>query len=117
MTTYTKHLLSASTDGKNIQISATGTVGTLIHVPGTGTAVFDEVWIYAVNASSVNRKLTIEYGGVTNPDDYIEATISPEGGLVLLLPGILIQNSRAIRGFADTDASAININGFVNRIT
>lgn len=116
MATFTKQLLSGSTDGKNIKVVATATAGTLIHTAVAGTSDLDEVFIYATNTSTSNVKLTIEFGGVASPDDLIEVYISMESGLVLVIPGLLLQNSLVVRAFAGT-TNVIEINGYVNRIT
>lgn len=119
MATFSKELLSASTDGRAIKVAATATAGTLIHTGSTTATTIDEVWLYAVNSDSTDRKLTLEWGGVTVPDDLIEITIGAEAGLVLLAPGLLIKgNSTAllVRAFAAT-ANVIDIHGYINRIT
>jgi hypothetical protein len=116
MATYSKQLLSGSTNGKGIKVVATATAGTLIHTAVAGTSSEDEIWLYAHNTSSAAVKLTLEWGGVTAPDDHIEINIGAEGtGLVLVAPGILLQNSLVVRAFAAT-ANVINIFGYVNRI-
>ena len=119
MATFSKELLSASTDGRAIKIAATATAGTLIHTGSTTATTIDEVWLYAVNTDATDRKITLEWGGVTAPDDLIELTIGAEAGLVLLAPGLLIKgNSTAllVRAFAAT-ANVVDIHGYVNRIT
>jgi hypothetical protein len=119
MATFSKELLSASTDGRAIKVAATATAGTLIHTGSTTATTIDEVWLYAVNSDSTDRKLTLEWGGVTVPDDLIELTIGAESGLVLVAPGLLIKgNSTAllVRAFAAT-ANVVDIHGYVNRIT
>ena len=116
MTTYTKLKLSGSTDGKLIKVVATVTAGTLIHTAVAGVSDFDEVWIYAVNSDTTARKLTIEFGGVAAPDDHIEKTIQPEDGLILIVPGFVLQNAVVVRAFAAT-ANVLLLGGFVNRIT
>lgn len=119
MATFSKELLSASTDGRAIKVAATATAGTLIHTGSTTATTIDEVWLYAVNSDSTDRKLTLEWGGVTVPDDLIEITIGAEAGLVLVAPGLLIKgNSTAllVRAFAAT-ANVVDIHGYVNRIT
>jgi hypothetical protein len=114
LATYTKVKLSGSTDGKNIKVAATSTPGTTIHT--AHATALDELFLYAANADTVARKLTIEWGGTTSPDDTIEITIQPESGPVLVIPGWLITNSLVVRGFAAA-ANVILINGFCNRIT
>lgn len=116
MATYSKQLLSGSTNGKGIKVAATATAGTLVHTAVSGTSSLDEVWLYANNTSSSAVKLTLEWGEATAPDGNIEITIGAEGtGLVLIAPGILLQNGLAIRAFAAT-TNVINVFGYVNRI-
>jgi hypothetical protein len=116
MATFTKQLLSGSTNGKGIKVVQTATAGTLIHTAVAGTSSLDEIWLYAHNTSASAVKLTLEYGGVAAPDDQIEVNIGVDGtGLILVAPGILLQNGLVVRAFAGT-ANVINIFGYVNRI-
>ncbi len=116
MATYSKELLSGGTNGKNIKVAATATAGTTIHTATSGTSNLDEIWLYACNTDSTDRKLTIEYGGATSPDELTEITITAEAGWVLVVPGLLLQNSLVVKAFAAA-ANVVNINGFVNRVT
>ena len=116
MATFSKVLLSGSTDGKAIKVAEIATAGTTIHEAGSGTSNRDEVWIYAVNSSASSVKLTIEWGEATAPDGNIEVTILPEAGLVTVIPGLLLQNSLVCKAFAGT-ANVILLHGYVNRIT
>lgn len=116
MATYSKEFLSASTNGKQIKVAATSTAGTLIHTAVSGTTNQDEIWIYAVNSTTSNVKLTIEWGEATAPDGNIEVTIPTEDGYTLVIPGLLLNNGLTVRAFAGT-ANVILINGYVNRIT
>jgi hypothetical protein len=116
MATFSKKLLSGSTNGKGIKVAATATAGTLIHTAVAGTFSFDEIWLYAHNTSASIVKLTLEWGGVAAPDDHIEINIGAEGtGMILVAPGILLQNGLVVRAFAAT-ANVLNIFGYVNRI-
>lgn len=114
MATFSKVKLSGGTDGRNVKVAATATAGTTIHT--AHASALDEVWLWAVNSDSTDRKLTIEFGGTTSPDDLIEMTIPAEGGLVLVVPGLLVTNSVVVRAFAAT-ANVVLVNGYVNRIT
>jgi hypothetical protein len=119
MATFTKKVLSGSTDGKAIKVAATATAGTTIHTGSTTTTTLDEIWLYAVNTSASAVKLTIEWGGTASPDDHIELTVQPEAGLVTVAPGLLIKGNATalvVRAFAAT-ANVITIHGFVNQIT
>jgi hypothetical protein len=73
--------------------------------------------LYAHNSSSATVKLTLEWGEATAPDGHIEINIGAEGtGLVLIAPGLLLQNSLVIKAFAGT-ANVVTITGYVNRIS
>lgn len=114
--TYTKKILSGSTNGKQIKVSQGATPGTLIHTAVAGSSDIDEVWLYAVNSGTAAVKLTIEWGGVASPDDSVEVVIPGESGLFQVIPGLPMQNSLEIRAFAGT-VDVIMISGFANRIT
>ncbi len=119
MATFNKQILSGSTDGRGILVAATATPGTLIHTGSTTATTLDELWLYAVNTSASDVKLTIEYGGVTSPNDHIEYTVKAENGLYLIVSGLLIKGNATaliVRAFAAT-TNVISIHGFVNRIS
>lgn len=118
MATFTKTILSGSTDGRAIKVAATSGTGTTIHTGSTTSTTLDEIWLYAQNTSTSAVKLTVQWGGTTSPDDEIELTVQPEAGLVTIAPGLLIRGNATalvVRAFAGT-ANVITIHGFVNRI-
>jgi hypothetical protein len=112
-TTFTKVVLSGSTNGKQIKVVATATAGTTIHT-ASATAL-DEIWLWAVNSDTTARKLTVEWGEATAPDGNIEVTIPAESGYLMVVPGLVLTNSLVVKAFAAT-ANVILINGYVNRI-
>ena len=117
MATFSKRLLSGSTDGKAVKVTGTGTGSTVtVHTAVTGTTNLDEIWIYANNTSASAVKLTLEWGTATAADGNIELSIAAESGLVLVTAGLLLQNSLVVKAFAGT-ADVILIHGYVNRIT
>ena len=119
MATFNKSKLSGSTDGLAIKVTGTGTGSTVtVHtaVAGTTAGVFDEIWLYANNTSASAVKLTIEWGTATAADGNIELTIAAESGLVLVVPGLILQNSKVVKAFAGT-ADVILLTGYVNAIT
>ncbi len=119
MATYSKIHLSGSTDGKLIKVAQTATAGTTIHTGSSTATTYDEVWLYAVNSDTTDRKLTIEFGGTSAPDDLIEQTITAESGLLLVVPGLVIKGNATalvVRAFAAT-ANVVMVGGYVNRIT
>jgi hypothetical protein len=119
MATFSKITLSGSTDGRLIKVAQTATAGTTLHTGSATATTFDEVWLYAVNSDSTDRKLTIEWGGVSSPDDLIEFTVPAENGLYLIVAGLVIKGNATplvVRAFCAT-ADVVMIGGYVNRIT
>lgn len=115
MATMTYRLLSGTpANGRGIKVVRTATAGTLIHTAIVGTTDIDIIFLYAVNSDTADRKLTLEWGGVTVPDDLIEVTIEAESGLKLIAPGIPLQNELVVRAFAAA-ANVITIHGYVHR--
>ena len=114
MATFSKVLLSGSTNGKAVKVAATATAGTTIHT--AHATALDEIWLYAVNSSASSVKLTLEWGEATAPDGNIELTVTAESGLVLVCAGLLLTSSLVVKAFAGT-ANVILLHGYVNRIT
>lgn len=118
MATFSKQILSGSTDGKAILVAATATPGTTIHTASTTTTTLDEVWLYAVNTSASDVKLTVEWGEATAPNGNIEYTVKAENGLYLIVPGLILKGNATalvVKAFAAT-TNVIAIHGYVNRI-
>ena len=119
MATYAKTILSGSTDGKGILVAATSSPGTTIHTGSSTASVLHEVWLYAQNYDSTDRKLTVQWGGTTAGTDDIEFTVKAENGLYLIVPGLILKGNATplvVRAWAAT-ATAIVIHGYVNTIT
>jgi hypothetical protein len=114
MATFTKTFLSSSVNGASTLVSASATPGTLIHTAQPGITGLDEVWIYADNSASTSVKLTVEFGG-TAEKDQIELSIPGESGLVLVVPGLPLNNSAVVRAFS-ASANLISVLGYVNRV-
>lgn len=111
--TISKLKLSGSTDGRGVKVAATASAGTTIHA--AHATALDEVWLWCVNSDTAARKLTVQLGGTSDPDDSIEVTIPAESGLVLVVPGLVVSNSVVVRAFAES-ANVLIVHGFVNRI-
>jgi hypothetical protein len=119
MATFSKIILSGSTDGRAIKVAATATPGTTIHTGSATATTLDEIWLYATNTDTTARKLTIEWGGTSSPDDLIELTIPAEAGLTLVIPGLIIKGNATplvVKAFCAT-ADVVTIHGYVNRIS
>jgi len=119
MATFTKTLLSGSTQGKGIKVAATSSAGTTIHATGTSSSIIDEAWLYAYNGHTSAVLLTVQMGGTATPDDDIKVSIPAQSGLVLVAPGLTLTGTGAaantIRAYAAT-TNVITIHGYVNRI-
>lgn len=118
-----KLTLSGSTDGRPIKVTVKSQAdpGTIIHTGPSVSSSYDEVWIYACNsATSTDRLLVLQWGGLTNPDDFYEFRISRgERGLFLITSGLIIRGNATplvIRATCDP-INIINIVGYVNRIS
>lgn len=111
-------LSGAPTGNRGIKVAATATPGTTIHtaVAGTNTGNYDECWLWAYNGHTADVVLTIEFGGATVPDDNIVVTVPYKQGLLLIVPGLVLQNALVVKAFAAT-TNVITIQGFVNRVS
>ena len=114
-TTVSRIPLSGSTNGRGIKIAATATAGTLVHTATSSATDCDVVTLYAHNSSASAVNLTIEYGGVSSPDDLLLLSIPAQTGLTLVVPDLVIRNSLVVRAFAGT-TNVVMIHGFVNRV-
>lgn len=113
-TTFGQTVLSASTDGRNVKVAQTATPGTTIHTAQSDATLVDQVFLYATNTDTTDRKLTVEFGGTTSPDDLHEVTIPAESGPVLVIPGFPLRNGLVVKAFAAV-SNVLNINGYVLR--
>ena len=110
-----KQKLSGSANGRGIKVAQTATPGTLIHTAVDVANNLDEVWLWAANSDAAERKLTLELGGVTTPDDLLEFTAPPEDGAYLLVPGWVYDGGVIIRAFCEA-ANVVMLHGYVHRV-
>ena len=117
MATYSRVLLSGSTNGRVVPVAAVATAGTLIHTAIAGTASFDEIYLWASNVTAAAATLTLEWGGVTDPGDHLTKAVSIPANSppIPIATGQVLNNGLVLRAFSGT-ASAINVGGYVNRI-
>lgn len=109
---YTREPLSGSTHGRGIKVVATGTAGTLIHTGQASTTLTDVVTLVACNTDTVTRRLTLEWGGATVPDDNLIFDLPPKSTVPIVVD-LIIRNSLVIRAFCDA-ANIVTILGFIN---
>ena len=116
MATYSRVLLSGSTNGKPIPVVAVATLGTLIHAPAAGLAGSDEVYLWASNVTNAAVTLTIEWGAAGVGSQLINTySIPAYSSPIPIATGQSINNGLLITAFASV-ANAINISGNANRI-
>jgi hypothetical protein len=120
MATYTKVLLSGSSQGQPVTVVQTASTGTTIHATGTSSTTIDEVWLYANNTSTSPVLLTVQFGGTASPQNAKPITLAPQSGDVLIVAGLPLTGTGSaattVYAYAAT-ASVITISGFVNRIS
>lgn len=114
MATYSRAALSASTNGKPIQVTATATLGTTIHTAVTGTSSWDVITLFATNVSSSTVVLTLEVGAAGAANNVI-VSIPGQSGNFPVLSNQMLQNGLLLTAFAGT-GSVINLTGYVNHI-
>lgn len=118
MASFSKAVLSGSTNGKGIKIVAVATAGTLLHTGSSTSTDLHEVWIWLQNNNTADVIVTIEWGDATAPDGNIIKTIPTKSGLYLMIPGLILQGNATpltVRAFASV-ANVVTATGFVNKI-
>ena len=115
--------LSGSTNGRGIKVAVKSSTdsGTLLHTGPSVATSYDEVWLYAVNSGEqTNRKIVIQWGGITNPDDLYEYVMpTAESGLHVITSGLILKGNATpleIRATSDP-INLMIIFGYVNRIS
>lgn len=112
MSTITKLVPSGSTSGKPIKVVAAATAGTTFHT--AHATALDEVTMFLSNTDTVERQATVEFGGVTSPDNLMKFKVPP-GESILAIPGIPLTGSLVVGVFADA-ANVLTMWGYINRI-
>lgn len=119
MATFSRVLLSGSTDGDPIKVTGTDSGGAVtLHTAVAGSSAWDEVYLWVTNTDSSARTLTIEWGGTTDPDHLIVKALSIPANSppICVVPGITLNNGGVVKAFASA-ANVVLITGHVNRIS
>lgn len=114
MATYSKQLLSGSTNGRFIKVAATSSPGDLIHT-ASATAV-DEIILSAWNSDTADRVLTVQFG---DNADLLAITIPPGIGMLFVIPQeahAILTGGLIVRAYADV-TNKVYVGGCCNRIT
>lgn len=119
MPTFTKQVLSGSTNGQGINVAGTSSPGTTIHTVGataTGNE-FDSVYLFVTNNLTVAQLVTIELGS-TASNANVSVNVDARSGPQLVIPGWpLVATDSIVKAFAATATAGIVIGGYVNRAT
>ena len=119
MATYTKVLLSGSSQGQPVLIAATASPGTNVHTTGISATTIDNMTLYAHNTDTTARKLTVEFGG-TAANNTIEVTVPAESGLMLVVPQLPLTGTgsagKSVAAFCAT-TNVVSLSGFADRIS
>ena len=110
---FTKRVLSGSTNGRPISVTAVAATGSTLH---TTASQSDEIWLWGMNTASYTARLVIEFGGTATTDTINFDLPAVGAGPTLLIPGWVLTATLVARGYA-TVASVISIDGYVNRIS
>lgn len=117
MATYSRVLLSGSSNGEPVKVAATATAGTTIHTAVTGSTSIDELYLWVTNTDTSARSLTIEFGGVADPDNLVVKALSIPANSppIPVVTGLCLNNAQVVGAFASS-ANVLLLTGFVNRI-
>jgi len=111
---YTKEFLFNSVDGRGIKLGASSSPGTILHEV-SASPIKDEIWMWATNTDSVDRTITIQFGGTGSPEDNIKHIV-PAGQQILVCPGLVLSNAVTVRAYGSS-GNVLVVHGFVNRIS
>lgn len=116
MATFSKQFFSAGANGDPIKVVAVATPGTTFHTAHATDK--DELWVWVSNSSGAAVTLTVEWGGVVDPDDLLVKAVSVPANSppILIAAGIPLSGSKVAAAFASS-ANVLIITGYVNRIT
>lgn len=100
-TTFTIVPLTGSTDFRGIKVTTTATAGTTIHTAQASATLPDLLTVKITNTDTSARPYTLEWGGVTSPDDLMKGVVLP-GQTVTVCHQHPIRNSLVVRCFSGT---------------
>lgn len=116
--TISREFLSASTNGRFVNVTASGSPGTLVHTATSTGNQKDEVWLWGVNNTASSASVIIEWGGTDDVLDVQTVGIPAAQGDQLLVAGRTLAGGLSIRAYSDhasATVSGVNIGGHINR--
>lgn len=108
-------LLSGSTSGKLIKVTATASPGTTVHTTHATRLHALKLFVVNKDVDAEERTVTVEWGGTTADDQFTVRV--PAGAMVPLVPpfDVVLTGSSVIRVFAD-EANDIYVFGSAQEI-
>jgi len=134
MATFSKITLSASVNGKAIQVPVylgPGNAGVVVHT--TLVNAVDEIWLWAVNYATGTVTAGVQWGQISGTKEIVmpilnwpgNSSATTQGGLyfnqalggaALIMPGLILTGGLAVRMYCSANSS-LSVHGYVNRIT
>lgn len=109
-----EYLTGGTGDGTGIKIAATtlGGADTVHTVPASKQ---DTIRLLVTNNDTVQRTVTLLWGGATAVDDEITVPVGPKQGLYLVVPGLPLGAAKVVKAYAEV-TNVIVVHGDVNRV-
>ena len=118
MTKISREFLTQSTNGRYVNITTSGSPGTLIHTAINTGNEKDEVWLWGVTNAGTNSSVVIEWGGQDDVTDILNVGVPAGNGEQLLVAGRTLSGGLEVRAYTNhaiATVSGLNIGGHVNR--
>lgn len=112
--TYTKKLLSGSTNGQQIQLTSSSAPGQTLHVATAVAGQLDEIWIWAYNDGPNSANVIILWGVNATTNEIIVA-VPAQAGRLLVCDGMLLNGGLTVTAYGSV-GSQIRCDGYVNNI-
>lgn len=104
-------LSGSPADGRSVLVVQTATAGDIVHTAHATS--LDYLYLDVANVDSVDRLVSIEFGGVTSPGDVHVMTV-PAQDIIRVIPGWSLSNGLIVRAFGAA-TNVLLVNGFVLR--
>jgi hypothetical protein len=98
---------SASVGGTMIAVAATSSPGTTLHTVPVSGLEYQRIKVWAVNIDTVERTLTVQFGGTATKDSII-VKLGPQRGLSLVVPDLKLQKGLIVKAFASV-TNTVNV--------
>ena len=118
MTGIAREFLTEGTSGIYVNITASGSPGTLIHTATNTGNEKDEIWLWGVTNAGTSSSVVIEWGGLDDVTDILSVGIPAANGEQLLVAGRALAGGLEVRAYVNhaiASVSGLNIGGHVNR--